>query len=167
LVRRMELAESVTSVEPTWKMKTAFGSPWASSVSEPLTSSDVEALYTPGLSVWPAPTAGPTLAVGLRPAASLYAVVRSDSAPPATASSSWTAPLSIPGGNPVIAVPGLTPRSPLMMLGPVLVTALAARTSKLLALPRLTVATAAPATDCVAMMTAMAVTSTRHAARQE
>jgi hypothetical protein len=57
--------------------------------------------------------------------------------------------------------------SPLMTVGPVLVMACPARTPKLLAVPRLTVATAAPATDCVAMMTAVAVTSTRPAARPE
>jgi hypothetical protein len=44
LVRMTELAESVTSVEPTWKMKTASGLPCASSVSEPPTSSDEVAL---------------------------------------------------------------------------------------------------------------------------
>jgi hypothetical protein len=77
LVSRMWLAESVTSVEPIWKMKTAFGSPPASRVSAPPTSSEVEALYTPGDRVWPAPMKLPTVAVRARPAASLYAVVRS------------------------------------------------------------------------------------------
>src|ERR1700685_4193058 len=78
-----------------------------------------------------------TLAVGLRPAASLYAVVRSDWAPPATPSALWIVPLdTMPGGNPVTAVPGLTPRFPLMVLGPVLVTVVPARTAKLPAVPR-------------------------------
>jgi hypothetical protein len=43
----------------------------------------------------------------------------------------------IPGGNPVIEVPGETPKSPLMMLGPVLVTSEAPRTAKAAAVPRL------------------------------
>ena len=80
-----------------------------------------------------------TLAVGLRPAASLYAVVRSDWAPAATPSALCIVPLdTVPGGNPVTAVPGLTPRSPLMLLGPVLVTVVPARTAKLAAVPRST-----------------------------
>jgi hypothetical protein len=70
-VRVTLLAESVMSVEGAWKMKTAFGSPPASRVSDPPTSSDEDALYTPGASVWPAPMKLGTAAVGLRPAASL------------------------------------------------------------------------------------------------
>ncbi len=77
------------------------------------------------------------------------------------------APVTMPGGNPVIAVPGLTPRSPLMTLAPVLVTALPASTPKLPAVPRPTVATAAPATDWVAMITATATAMTRHPAALE
>jgi hypothetical protein len=166
-VRTTELAEPVISVEPIWKIKTAFGSPCASRVSAPLRFSDDEAVYTPGVSVCPAPLAGPTMPDELRPAASTYAVVRSDCAPPATPSAAWMAPDTIPGGNPVTAVPGLTPRSPPMKVAPVFVTVVPARTPKLLAVPRFTVATAAPATDCVAMMTAAAVASTRHAIRPE
>jgi hypothetical protein len=71
LVRMTLVAESVTSVEAAWKMKTAFGSPPAFRVSDPPTSSDEDALYTPGPSVWPAPMKPGTAAVGLRPAASL------------------------------------------------------------------------------------------------
>lgn len=44
LVRMTLLAESVISVEGAWKMKTAFGSPPASRVSDPPTSSEDEAL---------------------------------------------------------------------------------------------------------------------------
>jgi hypothetical protein len=165
LVRTTELAEPVVSAEPTWKMKTAFELPCAFRVSAPLSSSEDEALYTPGESVWPAPIAGPTLPDGLRPAALLYAVVRSDWAPPATPSALWMVPFTMPGGKPVTAVPGLTPRSPLTMVGPVLVTVVPARTPKVPAVPRFTVATAAPATDSVAMITIMAVASTRPAAR--
>jgi hypothetical protein len=86
LVRMTLLAEEVMSVEGAWKMKTAFGSPPAFRVSDPPTCSELVALYTPGASVWPAPMKAGTLAVGLRPAASLYAMVRSDLAPLATPS---------------------------------------------------------------------------------
>jgi hypothetical protein len=41
-----------------------------------------------------------------------------------------------PGGKPVIAVPGLTPRSPTISVGPVLVTVEAPKTAKLSAVPR-------------------------------
>jgi hypothetical protein len=71
LTRSMLLAESVVSVEPAWKMKTAFASPCASSVSEPPTSSDDGALYTPGPKVWPTPMKSPTETDAVRPAASL------------------------------------------------------------------------------------------------
>jgi hypothetical protein len=40
-----------------------------------------------------------------------------------------------PGGKPVTALPGLTPRSPEMTEGPVLVTVVPANTAKLLAVP--------------------------------
>lgn len=53
----------------------------------------------------------------------------------------------MPGGNPVIAVPGLTPRLPWRVLGPVLVTVSAARTENGVAVPRST-AVAANAGDC-------------------
>ena len=38
--------------------------------------------------------------------------------------------VAVPGGNPVIAAPGLTPRSPLITVEPVLVTVEAPRTPK-------------------------------------
>jgi len=49
-------------------------------------------------------------------------------------------PLTIPGGNPVTELPGLRPRSPVMVLGPVLVTVEPASTAKFPAVPRLTAA---------------------------
>src|ERR1019366_796174 len=113
------LAESVTSVEPTWKMKTALGSPGAFRVSAPPTSRDDVALYTPGEREWPAPIEGPTLPDGLRPAAPLYALVGSDWAPAAPPSALGMVPVTMPGGNPVTAVPGLTPRSPPTLVMPV------------------------------------------------
>jgi hypothetical protein len=54
-----------------------------------------------------------------------------------------------------------------MMLGPVLVTVLPARTPKLPAVPRPTGATAALAADCVAMIMATAAISTGTAASPE
>ena len=165
-VSRMWLDVSVMSVEPTWKMKTAPEFPCAFRTSSPPTSSDDVALYTPGESDWPAPMKPPRLAAGVRPAASLYAVVKSDCAPDATPSVWCTVPLTMPGGKPVIAVPGLTPRSPLSRLGPVLVTVLPASTAKLPAVPRPTGATAAPAVDWVKMSTAMAAMSTKGAPSQ-
>jgi hypothetical protein len=65
-------------------------------------------------------------------------------------------PVTVPGGNPVTAVPGLTPRSPLMALGPVLVTVVPARTAKLPAVPRPTGAVAAVA-GCEARNMATAI----------
>jgi hypothetical protein len=43
---------------------------------------------------------------------------------------------TIPGGNPVMDVPGATPRLPLMMVAPVFVTVCAPNTPKLAAVPR-------------------------------
>src|ERR1041384_1313454 len=74
--------------------------------------------------------------VGVRPAAALYAVVKSAWARAAAASPAWIVPFTIPGGNPVTAVPGLNPRSPLTIVPPVLVTFEAARTTNVLADPR-------------------------------
>src|SRR5687767_13343607 len=72
--------------------------------------------------------------VGVRPAASLYAVVRSPCAWAAAASAIWIVPLTV--GDPVTEVPGLNPRSPLIVVGPVLVTVEAPRTANVLADPR-------------------------------
>src|ERR1051326_7889326 len=83
--------------------------------------------------------------VGVRAAAALYAVVRSAWARAAAASAAWIVPLIAPGGNPVTAVPGLKPRSPLTVVAPVLVTVEAARTANVPADPRTT--GACPAND--------------------
>ena len=50
-----------------------------------------------------------------------------------------------PGGKPDIDVPGLTPRSPVTTVGPVLVTALPPRTAKVAAVPSGMGAAVAPA----------------------
>jgi hypothetical protein len=65
----------------------------------------------------------------VRPAASLYAVVKSASACAATGST-CRVPVIVPGGNPVTAVPGLTPISPVTAVAPLLVTVEPARTAK-------------------------------------
>src|SRR5215210_1717193 len=45
-------------------------------------------------------------------------------------------PVTVPGGNPVTAAPGLTPKSPVMTLAPVLVTVDPPRTANGCAVPR-------------------------------
>src|ERR1043166_2590964 len=81
--------------------------------------------------------------VGVRPAASLYAVVKFSGAWAAAASAIWIVPLTV--GDPVTEVPGLNPRSPLIVVGAMLVTVEAARTANVLAVPRAT--GAGPPTD--------------------
>ena len=73
-----------------------------------------------------------------RPAASLYAVMRSFCACSATASAAWIVPLTV--GAPVIDVPGETPRFPLIVVAPVFVTVVPASTPKDPAVPSPTVA---------------------------
>src|SRR5437867_8737631 len=53
----------------------------------------------------------------------------------AAASAACTAPITVPGGNPVTAVPGLTPSPPVITVAPVLVTVELARTPKFAAVP--------------------------------
>ena len=62
-------ADAVTSVEAAWNTNTAFGSPWASNVTVPL-SSIVPLEYTPGVRVCPARSTGVVAVTGPRPAAS-------------------------------------------------------------------------------------------------
>ncbi|WP_246507059.1 hypothetical protein [Actinocrinis puniceicyclus] len=73
--------------------------------------------------------------------------------------------VTMPGGNPVIAVPGLTPRSPLIWLAPVLVTAEPANTAKLAAVPRSTGACAALALGAPAKTMANDTASTPRTAK--
>ena len=76
-------------------------------------------------------------------------------------------PVTMPGGNPVTAEPGLTPRFPLTWVGvTVLVTVVPARTAKLSAVPRPTGAVAAPA-GWVTANRAMAPAVTEHAATEK
>jgi len=70
-IRATVLFVPVISVLAAWKMNTAFGSPWASSVTVPFTlSPKVFPAYRPATSVRPARSAG-TAVGGVRPAASL------------------------------------------------------------------------------------------------
>src|SRR6185369_3640226 len=118
-------------------MNTAFTSPCASSVRSPEEiSRDEVDLYRPGVRVWPPRFPASVIAPAVRPAASLYAAVKSSCAWEAAGSPAWIVPLTVPGGNPVTAVPGLNPRSPLTVEAPVLVTVEAARTANVLADPR-------------------------------
>jgi len=85
LISMIVLFGAVIRVDPTWKMNTALGSFSPSRVTVPVTPREDSALYTPGAKVCP-PMSPDTEASGLRPAASLYAVVRSAWALAATAS---------------------------------------------------------------------------------
>src|SRR6266571_3868358 len=69
-----------------------------------------------------------------RPAALLYAMVKSPWAWAAVGSPRCAVPFTV--GDPVTVVPGLTPRFPLTVVAPLLVTVVAARTANLAADPR-------------------------------
>ena len=140
------LFDAVIRVDPAWKMNTALGLFCASRVTVPVRPSAEAAVYTPGAMVCP-PRSLDTAVAGVRPAASLYPVVRSDLAWSATASAvCWVPLITSPGGKPLTAVPGLTPRSPEMIEGPVLVTVVPASTPKDVAVPNPTEGWAAYAT---------------------
>jgi len=67
-------------------------------------------------------------------------------------------PLTVPGGNPVTATAGAIPTSPVMVVGPVLVTAgVPARTANCAAVPSPTVA--GPAAYAVGPATSMPIAS--------
>lgn len=118
----------VMSVVVALKMKTALGLPCASRVSVPLRLNVPErALYTPGVRVVP-PSSVATVVVTGWSTALRYPVSRSVWACAAAASFTWMVPVTVPGGNPVTAPAGLTPRSPLTTVRPVLVTAVLAST---------------------------------------
>jgi hypothetical protein len=167
LISATVLFDPVISVESAWKIHTELGSLFPSRVSVPVRPS-VPLLYTPSSKVCP-PSSTPT-AVDGRPAALLYAIVRSAWACAATASAEcWVPSLTRPGGNPVIAVPGLTPRSPAMFDGPVLVTVEPASTAKLAAVPSGTGAVAAcavPANTTISMTDSRATRAANTAPRR-
>jgi hypothetical protein len=70
------LLDAVTSVEPAWKTNTALGSPLPLRVSVPVNLNVDVALYTPGTRLFPPRLLLEKLVgvVGVRPAASVYAV---------------------------------------------------------------------------------------------
>src|ERR1041384_467143 len=76
------------------------------------------------------------MAPTVRAAASLYAMVMSACAWAAAESATCIVPLTV--GAPVTEVPGLNPRSPLIVVGGMLVTVEAARTANVEADPRAT-----------------------------
>src|SRR5271157_6403149 len=79
---------------------------------------------------------------GVLPAASPYAVPRSLLAPCVTASPAWFVPVKLTQSaagqpaNPLSVAVGYDPTSPLIVVVPVLVMPVPARTAKLLAVPR-------------------------------
>src|SRR2546429_684261 len=93
---------------------------------------------TLGSGVPPRGWRGCVTARAVGPAGSLYEVVKASCPWAAAGPPAWIVPLTVPGGNPVTAVPGLSPRSPLTVVAPVLVTVEPARTANVLAAPRAT-----------------------------
>src|SRR5665213_890637 len=130
-VRTTWLLTSAKSVLAIWKTQTPFAGPLRVRVSPtPILSDDVDT-YRPGDSVCPprSPTfvmVGPPLRFGV--AASLYAIVRSLWAVAAAPLAMSYTPVILPGGNPVRAVPGFSPRLPFTVVGPLLVTVEAPKT---------------------------------------
>src|SRR5579862_7921761 len=118
-------------------MNTALLLPCPSSVRSPEEIASVEVdLYNPGANVWPPRFPATAIGAVVRPAASLYAIVNAACARCAAVSPAWIDPVTCPGGKPTTEVPVQTPRSPFTVVGPVLVTAVPARTPKLAAAPR-------------------------------
>jgi hypothetical protein len=128
-----ELVDAVVRVVGAWKTQTELGSFWPSSVRLPVRSRLLPAAYTPGARV--NPPSVPWVAVTGSPAATRNAAVRAIWACAPTASAAWIVPLTVPGGNPVTAVPGETPRFPVTVVPPVLVTVEPARTANGAAVP--------------------------------
>ena len=101
-----------------------------------------------------------TTVAGVRSAALSYAVPKSFLACATMDAAGWFVPITVPGGNPVTAEPGLTPTSPVMVVFPVLVTVVPAKTAKFAAFPRSTnVGPAAYAVDPAASMPIARVTT--------
>ena len=122
------LADAVMSVDAAWKTKTAAG---IALRVERQRSGQVEraaAVDARACSVSPPRVLATTGVAGVCPAASLYAVTRSAFACTAAGLATFcTPPLEEAGGNPVTELPGLNPRFPPTVVGPVLVTVEPAR----------------------------------------
>jgi hypothetical protein len=132
----------VVKVDPAWKMNTAFASPPPFNVIGPVSCMELDARYTPGLSVRP-PTVPPAIVVkGVSLAATPYAAVAEVCAASDVASAASVVPETVPGGNPVMEVPGERLISPLRTEFPVLVMVVPATTASGVAAPRLIAAAA-------------------------
>jgi len=147
LSRLILLSDAVIRVEAVRKTKTPSGLPSASSVSVPVIWKVPSAeSYVPGFRVDP-PSSEEIRVTGVLPAASKYAVTRSSLAIDATESFRCKVPLMVAVSCPVKDVPGnsptLPPASPLIVVVPVFVIVVPARTAKLDVVPRLTGACAA------------------------
>jgi len=118
--------------------------PLAFSERVPVSWAEDEKWYVPGGRTIPPRSCPVRSLVGGKATAALYAFNASAWAAAAAEVPACMFPLSMPGGNPVIAVPGETPRSPLMIVIPVLVTVVAPRTPKVAADPRLSCALIRP-----------------------
>lgn len=127
-VMMMFVAEPMVKLLEAWKTQTELAEVPAS-VKVPLFEmSRAPPEYTPGVSDIPVSSVRPEVC-GVRPAASLYAVVRSFFACKAAALATFSAPVNEPLGapvNPVTELPGSTPMSPLTVVVPVFVSALPA-----------------------------------------
>ncbi len=132
--------EPVISVEPIWKMNTALGLPWALSVTLPDDSSnELEAVRTPGENVCPARSVPAEPLLGTR-----GGVVVGGRQGVLGFDRNRVVDVRLPehSGAPVTDEPGLSPRSPNIVVGPVLVTVEPANTEKGAADPKPTVAVA-------------------------
>jgi len=83
-----------------------------------------------------------TVVNGVSPDATPKAAVEEVCAPSDAASAAFVVPFTRPGGKPVIEVPGESPTSPVMTLGPVFVIVVPATIAYGVAAPRLTVVAA-------------------------
>src|ERR1022692_3300379 len=91
----------VVRVEAIWKIQTAFALPPPSSVRSPddIANDEVD-LYRPGARVMPPIFPATVIGATVRPAASLYAVVKSVWAWAATEPPGYIVPLTVTGGVP-------------------------------------------------------------------
>lgn len=147
MIKVIVLPAEVIKVEAAWKIKTAFASPWASSVSAPELAKVPEPFeYAPGVITCDASSAD-ARTVGVGALMSLKAVTRSVCAVVATGSAMCCTPEVVTLELPVKADPGASPISPpadpLITVGPVFVIVVAARTAKLVVVPGVIVGVAA------------------------
>nr|WP_254896773.1 hypothetical protein [Amycolatopsis sp. Hca4] len=121
LTRSTRLPAAVSNAASVWKRNTASGLPCASRVTVPVRASAAPAWCTPAWKVR-VPRSPTTSVCALREEASPWAASRSACACWAAGSFTCRLPATMPGGNPLTEVLGLTPRSPLRTVGPVFTT---------------------------------------------